>query len=129
MRGLSPLGVYLVNRMMDKNMLIEVDHTSAKAFGDMLNIASKRNYSGLVSSHSWTHVQPNDASLHPDMERLLKMGGFAAPYHANVTKRYEVQGKRSFFIDKGISRYLDVIKDTSYVQGVGVGSDISGLGG
>ncbi|MDC3123260.1 ricin-type beta-trefoil lectin domain protein [Gammaproteobacteria bacterium] len=129
MRGLSPLGAYLINRMTDKKMLIEVDHASAKAFIDILDIASERDYSGLVSSHSWTHVQPGDASLHPSMERMLRMGGFAAPYHANVTKSYEVHGKRSFYIDKGISRYLDVVKDTPFVQGVGIGSDISGLGG
>jgi microsomal dipeptidase-like Zn-dependent dipeptidase len=126
-RGLSPLGVYLVNRMIDKKMLIEVDHASVKALRKMLDIAEARQYSGVVTSHSWTHVKP-DYGLHNEVERLLNMGGFAAPYHSSTTKSYEPYDGGSLYIDASINRYLDVIKTTPYLQGVGLGSDISGLG-
>lgn len=126
-RALSPLGAYLINRLIDKKMMIEIDHASAKAAASILHIASARNYSGVVTSHSWVHLKP-DTGVHDHVKRLLNLGGFAASYHSNVTKKYEFDEENGFYIDAGIGRYLDVLKNTPYVQGVGLGSDISGLG-
>jgi microsomal dipeptidase-like Zn-dependent dipeptidase len=71
-KGLTELGEYLVNRLMDNHMLIELDHLSERARLRVLEIAEARGYP-VVSSHTgsggvWT------AS---DLERLYSVGGFA----------------------------------------------------
>jgi microsomal dipeptidase-like Zn-dependent dipeptidase len=71
-KGLTDLGEYLVNRLMDNRMLIELDHLSERARLRVLEIAEARNYP-VISSHTgsggvWT------AS---DLERLYSVRGFA----------------------------------------------------
>jgi microsomal dipeptidase-like Zn-dependent dipeptidase len=71
-KGLTDLGEYLVDRLMDNHMMIELDHLSERARLRVLEIAEERNYP-VVSSHTgsggvWT------AS---DLERLYSVGGFA----------------------------------------------------
>ena len=71
-KGLTELGEYLVNRLMDNRILIELDHLSEHARLRVLEIAEERNYP-VISSHTgsggvWT------AS---DLERLYSVGGFA----------------------------------------------------
>jgi len=51
--ALTPFGVYLVNRMIDLNMIIDLDHLSADAISQVMDIVEARNYSGVVSSHSF----------------------------------------------------------------------------
>jgi microsomal dipeptidase-like Zn-dependent dipeptidase len=71
-KGLTELGEYLVGRLMDNHMMIELDHLSERARLRVLEIAEERDYP-VVSSHTgsggvWT------AS---DLERLYSVGGFA----------------------------------------------------
>jgi len=71
-KGLTDIGEYLVNRLMDNNILIELDHLSELARLRVLEIAEERNYP-VISSHTgsggvWT------AS---DLARLYGVGGFA----------------------------------------------------
>jgi microsomal dipeptidase-like Zn-dependent dipeptidase len=71
-RGLTDLGEYAINRLMDNHMLIEADHLSEWARLRVLSIAEARHYP-LVSSHTntgglWT------AS---DLKRLYALGGVA----------------------------------------------------
>ena len=42
-RGITPLGVYLVNRMIDRGMLIEVDHASFDAAVEILTLPKRAN--------------------------------------------------------------------------------------
>lgn len=116
-RGLTDKGVYLVNRMIDLNMIIELDHLSAKAARQVMDIVEARHYSGVVSSHSFMRPA-KDGSLHRDFQRLLDAGGFVAHYNANA------EGSRST-----IPRYLAAVKKTPYLPAVGIGTDMSGLGG
>lgn len=115
--GLTGLGVYLVNRLIDKKMLIELDHLGADSATAVMDIVEARGYSGVITSHSWMN-SAKDGGLHPNTERLFKAGGFGAPYNGNAN---EMENK--------VSRYLDVIEQTPFLAGVGVGSDMSGLGG
>lgn len=114
--GLTELGVYLVNRMIDKGMLIELDHTSSDSATAIMDIVEARNYSGVISSHSWMSPSRN-GGLHNNMKRLIHSGGFVAPYnwHANS-------------IAGSISNYLDEVEKTPYLNGVSFGTDMSGLG-
>ena len=72
-RGLTQLGEYAVRRLMDRHMLIEVDHMSEWARQRILAIAEKRRYP-LVSSHTNTGGLWTPGEL----RRLYGVGGFAA---------------------------------------------------
>ena len=47
--GITDLGVYLVNRMIDKGMLIELDHMSNYTATATMDIVEARNYSGVIT--------------------------------------------------------------------------------
>jgi hypothetical protein len=71
-KGLTDLGAYVVQRLMDAHMLIEMDHLSERARLTVLQMAEARHYP-LLSSHTntggfWT---PSD------LQRLYALGGFA----------------------------------------------------
>ncbi len=113
--GLSELGVYLVNQMIDRGMLIELDHTSAKSASDIMDILESRSYSGVVSSHSWMS-KAKGGGVHHNTERLLNVGGFVAPYNHNA---YRMKSE--------IGQYIDIIKKSGFLLGVGIGTDMTGL--
>jgi hypothetical protein len=72
-RGLTELGAYAVQRLMDSHMLIEVDHLSEWARDQVLTLAEKRHYP-LVSSHTGTGGSWDPSEL----RRLYALGGFAS---------------------------------------------------
>jgi membrane dipeptidase (peptidase family M19) len=72
-KGLSDLGRYLVQRLIAKHMLIEVDHLSQKARASVLAIAEANHYP-VVSSHTGTGGEWTPAQL----RRLYAMGGLAS---------------------------------------------------
>ena len=75
--GLSPLGEHLVNRMMDRGMVIDPDHLSVRARQQLLDVVERRGYSGVVSSHSWST---------PDaIPRILRLGGVVTPMAGSTT--------------------------------------------
>ncbi len=114
-QGITELGVYVINRMIDMGFLIELDHTSNKTAQSILDIAEARNYSGLISAHS--HLQKGrNSELHPNMHRLVALGGFVAPYNFETNR-----------MANQVGQYLDAVEQTSFVAGVGIGSDMSGL--
>ena len=51
-KGLSPLGEFLVQEMMSRHMIIDVDHMSWKAINDTLTIAEKNPQYPVISGHS-----------------------------------------------------------------------------
>jgi hypothetical protein len=71
--GLTPLGRYVIGRMMAEHMLIEVDHLSERARDEALAIAAKAHYP-LISSHNGTGGEWTPAEL----RELYELGGFAA---------------------------------------------------
>jgi len=109
--------VYLVNRMIDKKMLIELDHMSNYTATATMDIVEARNYSGVITSHSWMRDGKN-GEVHKNTRRLIEAGGFTAPYNSNANS-----------IGGSISRYLDIVEQTPYLNGVAFGTDMSGLGG
>jgi hypothetical protein len=107
-RGLTDLGEYLVNRMIDMGMIIETDHLSVRARDRVLEILEERGYSGVITSHSW-----GDGT---SRTRIQALGGIVAPY-ANTTTEFieEWQEARSTQPDV-------------YLWGIGYGTDTNGLG-
>jgi microsomal dipeptidase-like Zn-dependent dipeptidase len=109
-KGLTPLGAYLIKRLMANHMLIEMDHMSELARETVLRMAQRRHYP-LVSSHTgtggfWT---PNQ------LRQLYGLGGMAAARSdqapalaARIGELGNYRSKRHFF-------------------GVGLGTDTGGF--
>jgi microsomal dipeptidase-like Zn-dependent dipeptidase len=109
--GLTDLGAYLVQRLMDDHMLIEMDHLSESARLQVLALAEARHYAGLVSSHTNTGGFWTDS----DLQRLYALGGFA-------TARPDTAAKLAATIDA----YAKYEKPGRFL-GVGLGSDTGGF--
>lgn len=115
--GLSELGIHLVNRLIDKKMLIELDHLSNLSATQTMDIVEARNYSGVITSHSWMSDGKN-GDVHNNTRRLFEAGGFGTPMNRDANG---IEGR--------ISRYLDIVEQTPYLNGVGFATDMSGLAG
>src|SRR5690554_124591 len=115
-RGLTDLGIYLVNRLMDMGMVIEVDHMSQHSHEAVLDIAEARQYSGLISGHSHMHAGAN-GTVHPNAVRIVELGGILAPYNSDADT-----------IGGAISGFLDKVEATDYLPGVTFSTDMSGIG-
>jgi hypothetical protein len=94
--------------MIAKDMVIDPDHLSVRARKELLDIVEAANYSGIISSHSWST---------PDaIPRIYKLGGFVTPY----------AGAAKDFVDQW--REQRVVRDKRFYQGVGWGADMNGFG-
>ncbi|MCC4907514.1 hypothetical protein [Microbacterium sp. cx-59] len=71
-RGLTELGEYLIEQMMDRGMIIHVDHMGVATAQAVLDIAEDAGYRGLAAVHTWS-----DRSL---TARVAQDGGFVAGY-------------------------------------------------
>lgn len=105
--GLTPLGEFTVEQMIDRGLMIEVDHMSAKSASRALELAEARAYSGVISSHSWM-----DEHLR---SRVYKLGGFIEP----ITTSPES------FIEEW--RQLRSVADPRFHFGIGFGADANGF--
>ena len=104
-RGLTSLGRQAVSLMIDRRMIIDVDHMSVRARRDALDVIEHARYAGVVSGHSWAT---------PDAEpRVLAAGGVVTPYAGNA---------RDFFANWRRVRTLPGF------FGIGYGADANGLG-
>ncbi|MGC5345313.1 discoidin domain-containing protein [Streptomyces sp. DT171] len=107
-RGLTRLGEYALDGMMDRGMMVEVDHMSVKAAGRAMDIMESVRYPGVISSHSWM-----DRTW---TERLYRMGGFVGSYDMDSEKFVEEAAATADLREK-------------YDVGLGYGTDFNGLGG
>jgi microsomal dipeptidase-like Zn-dependent dipeptidase len=107
-RGLTPLGEHLIERMIDRGMLIEADHFSVRARAQVMTILESRGYSGVMTSHGWA----DDTSR----TRIQALGGFVAPY-ASTTHEFIAEWRKA-----------RATHSTAYLRGFGFGTDTNGLG-
>ncbi len=108
-RGLTDLGEYLINRMIDHGFLIEVDHLSEATADEVMAIIEKRGYSGVISSHGWDSERTT--------ARVYAAGGFAVPYASEPATFL-----RSWRDARAMSR-------PGGDFGFGFGSDMNGIAG
>jgi microsomal dipeptidase-like Zn-dependent dipeptidase len=107
-RGLTDLGRYVIERMIQKKMIFDPDHMSVLARKQALDLLEAYRYPGVVSSHSWST---------PDAyPRIYKLGGFIAPY----------AGTSSDFVKKW--QALKPMRDKRFYWGLGYGADMNGFG-
>ncbi|MFF3333863.1 discoidin domain-containing protein [Streptomyces sp. NPDC002888] len=107
-RGLTALGEYAVRGMMQRKMMLEIDHMSVKATGRVLDIFEAASYPGVLSSHSWMDIDWT--------ERVYGLGGFVAQY-MHGSEQFSAEAKRT-----------DALRD-KYDVGYGYGTDMNGVGG
>lgn len=82
-RGLTPLGASLVEMLVEKKMIIDVDHMSTKSLNSTLAILEAHNYPAVVMSHSGFHgaTLPGVGAIHEgnksdeQLERIRALGG------------------------------------------------------
>ena len=107
-RGLTDLGAFMVEEMIDRKMIIDPDHLSVKARKQLLPIVQKHKYSGIISSHSWSTVD----ALKP----IYELGGMIAPY----------AGSSKSFVDQW--KTAKARRDKRFHFGMGFGADMNGFG-
>lgn len=107
-RGLTSLGEYALRGMMDRDLMIEIDHQSVKAAKRTMEIVEAEGYPGVISSHSWM-----DTSF---TERVYRLGGFITQYGND---------SRSFVKEGAAERPVR----QKYGVGYGFGMDMNGFGG
>ncbi|MEU2238361.1 discoidin domain-containing protein [Streptomyces sp. NPDC018338] len=107
-RGLTRLGEHALRGMIDRGMMLELDHMSVKAAGRALDILESEEYPGVLSTHSWMDLDWT--------ERLYKLGGFVAQY---------MHGAEGFIGEAGQKAELR----QKYGVGLGYGTDMNGVGG
>ena len=106
-RGLTDLGEYLVNRMMDMKMILDPDHQSVSGRNALLALAEARDYSGVMGSHSWS---TKDA-----FPRMYRLGGFVGPGSSDASSYV-----------KTWKEHKDV-SDPRFLFGIGYGADQNGF--
>ncbi|MGA5553351.1 discoidin domain-containing protein [Streptomyces lavendulocolor] len=107
-RGLTALGEYALRGMMERKMMVEIDHMSVKATGRVLDVLESESYPGVISSHSWMDMDWT--------ERVYRLGGFIAQY---------MHGAEAFTAE---ARRTDALRE-KYGAGYGYGTDMNGVGG
>jgi microsomal dipeptidase-like Zn-dependent dipeptidase len=106
--GLTALGEYMIRGMMQRKMMVEIDHMSAKAAGQTLAILEAAHYPGVISSHSWA-----DPTYYP---RVYALGGFVAQY-AHPADQFVAEWNRT-----------RALRQQYGVTGYGYGLDSNGFG-
>lgn len=107
-RGLTDLGRYLIQKMMDRGMIIHVDHMGVRTAQAVLDMAAAAHYPGVTSVHSWS-----DPTM---IDRVLAVGGFVATY-ANSVPEFLREWRANRAAPHG-----------SAIVGYGYGTDVNGLG-
>lgn len=112
-RGLTPLGEHTIDGMMERGMIINIDHMGVKTATRTLDIAADRGYTGLVVDHAW--ATPNIT------RRVHEQGGFVAAFAwpADATENFETG-----FLDAWRANTAGA---TRPFDGYGFGSDVNGL--
>lgn len=105
-RGLTDLGAHVVERMMDRHMIVNPDHMSQSGVAATLSLLEQRGYSGVISPHGW--MDPGN------WPRIWRLGGMAFPGHSEASAY--------------VKQWQDYRpKATPYALGWGYGADLGGL--
>lgn len=118
-RRISELGKYAINRMMDRGIIIDVDHMELAMKGEVIDMAlARKTNAGEPYPVTSTHGAQGGLTQ-VDAEKLFKTGGIIYDYKSNgqgytgaVNKAREAHAK------SGTSKFF----------AVGFGADTNGLG-
>lgn len=111
-RGITPIGEYAFRRMMEKKIIIEVDHLELSIKSDLLNLAAAQKPAYPVVSTHGGHGGISEAQA----KKIFEVGGIIYPYHGN---------------GEGWVRQLSSFKtlaSPNFQFAMGYGADTNGLG-
>jgi hypothetical protein len=108
--GLSAVGAYLINKMIQQHFIVELDHMDVKTADSTLSILEAHHYSGVISAHSWDSPQENP--------RIYNLGGFVTPIAGASPASFLDQWRASL-----------AIRNRRFYSGAGFGygADMNGL--
>jgi microsomal dipeptidase-like Zn-dependent dipeptidase/uncharacterized protein YceK len=92
--GLTRLGEWLIEKLIDKGFVIEIDHMSDKTINRALEIIWEHKYPGVIATHGGiTDLEPPDAKTHeqldiPRMLKVIQLGGLFSVHIAGKTPTY-----------------------------------------
>ena len=109
-QGLTDLGAYLIEKMIQQHFIVELDHMDAKTADVTLSILEAHHYSGVISAHSWDSPEENP--------RIYNLGGFVTPIAGASPAAFISQWRTSLQIRN--QRYYNG-------SGFGYGADMNGL--
>lgn len=109
-RGLTPLGTYLINQMVNQHFIVELDHMDALTADQTLGVLEAHHYSGVISAHSWDSPQENT--------RIYNLGGFVTPIAGSSPASFIDQWKTGLTMRN--HRFYNG-------AGFGYGADMNGL--
>ncbi len=110
-RGLTALGGYLLDQMMQAHMVVQLDHMDVKTADAALTILEAHHYSGVVSAHSWD-------SAAQENPRIYNLGGFVTPIAGASPQSFIAQWRQSLTMRN--QRFYNG-------TGFGYGADMNGL--
>jgi len=113
-RGLTDLGAYLINQMMDRGMVINIDHMGVKTASAVLDMTEAAGYPGVATTHSWS-----DGTM---IARIANSGGFVSSYASSA----EPQAGRGGYLNDW--RANMAAAQPGSITGYGFGTDVNGLG-
>ena len=137
--GLTPLGESFSRQLMERGMMIDIDHHSQLSKLDLLDIAESYDYP-LVSSHTGilelsSGDRKHEGNIGPsEVERIRKLGGTIAPIVIQGTTedtsswKGRVPHTCSDSSESFTQAYL-YLKDKMGGASVPIGSDFNGLAG
>ena len=111
-RHLQPIGAHLIHGLIDRGMIVEIDHLGYHTMIEILEIIEDRQYSGLISSHGLL-----DDSLEI-RDRVYARGGIATRMPGNPSN--------------GADRIVQLSEEMTahpFATGVGIGTDVQGMMG
>jgi hypothetical protein len=109
-RGLTDLGAYLIQRMMERGLVIHLDHMSVATATAVLDLAERTGYRGLMAAHTWS-----DPAI---TARIARLGGMITAYAAPAS--YSTGG--GF-----LGEWLANEQAAGPLAGYSYGSDMNGL--
>ena len=110
-RTLKPKGRYLIEGLMKRGMIIEVDHMSYPTFQAVMDILEDAQYSGVISSHDWFENNLEHRN------RIHSLGGIITPF----PKRPSESMNDILARDKEMKRFKQ------FSSGMAIGTDVQGV--
>lgn len=128
-RGLTPAGEALINKLMDKGMLIDLDHISAKGFDGAIALARKRGgYPFMIGHGLFNEKYVAGKNRHERMrtkEQLEALRGLGSL--VSVMTSDEMNDKETSCLHSSVSFADNYTYAVSKMGVVAFGSDFNGM--
>lgn len=128
-RGLTPSGTALLNKLMDKGMMIDIDHMSAKAIDETFALADARGgYPFFVGHGLFNDVYAAGKNRHERMRTVAQLQKLKALGSVvSVMTQDELTDKQTTCVQSSISFAQNYDHAVKQMGVVAFGSDFNGM--